>query len=406
MRVLILSQYFWPETFRINEVAIALRDAGCEVTVLTGQPNYPEGLVYEGYSPCSVGSESYDGITVFRVPLAPRGEGSGLKLILNYLSFVVSASAIGPWLLRGRSFDTIFVFGLSPILQVIPGVWLAWLKKSALITWVQDLWPDSLSATGYVKDERLLGLVAQLVKWIYKKNDLLLVQSHAFVEPVSLLAESTPVIYHPNPGDFAFSDPVASGECPIIFDKGFSVVFAGNFGTVQSLETILEAANLLKNERDIHFILVGNGSRMKWLQMEVDRLGLTNLRLPGRFPLSTMPIILSKASVLLVSLIRNQIMSQTVPSKVQAYLAAGKPIIASLDGEGARIVEEANAGLACPAEDAKELADAVKRLRDAPEEQIHKMGQNARKYYEENFEPRLLASRLLRILSGIKKDGA
>lgn len=403
MRVLILSQYFWPETFRINEVATALRDAGCEVTILTGQPNYPDGEIFKGYSAHSVCTESYEGIPVFRVPLAPRGKGGAVRLVFNYLSFVISASAFGPWLLRGRPFDTVLVFGLSPILQAIPGVWLAWLKNAGLVTWVQDLWPESLNATGYVRNQRLLNLVAALVKWIYKKNDLLLVQSHAFIEPVKQLAGSTAILYHPNPGDFAFSDLEACGKSPIDFDQRFSVVFAGNLGTVQSLETILTTASLLRDAEDIVFILVGNGSRMEWLQKEITRLKLTNVKLPGRFPLSAMPSILANASALLVSLSRNPIMSQTIPSKVQAYLAAGKPIIASLDGEGARVIEEANAGLTCPAEDASALASAVMRLKNMPNEQINLMGKNARRYYLENFEPKMLATRLLNILSDTRR---
>lgn len=402
MRVLILSQYFWPENFRITEVATALRDAGCEVLVITGQPNYPDGVIFDGYSACSLRAQKHQGLELFRVPIIPRGRGSALRLVLNYFSFVFSAAFFGPWLVRGRPVDTILVFGLSPILQVIPAIWLAWLKNASLVTWVQDLWPESLSATGFVKNKILLKAVSKVVRWIYRKNDLLLVQSEAFEASVRQMAGDTPVVYHPNPGDFAFSCPLVS-ESPVNFGPGFNVVFAGNLGTVQSLDTVLQAANILRNERDIFFSLIGSGSRSEWLHGEITRLGLENVKLPGRFPPSAMPAILEKASALLVSLIRNPILNQTVPSKVQAYLAAGKPVIASLDGEGARIIKEAGAGLSCPAEDPVALAEVVKQLRNTPKDQLNSMGENAGKFYQKNFEPRMLATRLMGVLVDLKR---
>ena len=343
MRILVLSQYFWPETFRITEVVESLREAGCDMTVLTGQPNYPEGIVPDGYSAASLNTQLRDGLTIHRVPLVPRGRGSAFRLTLNYLSFVVSATVFGPWLLRGKRFDAILVYAPSPILQAIPAVWLASLKGARLVTWVQDLWPESLSATGFVRDPRLLAAVAAEVRWIYQRNDLLLVPSPAFIEPVSRMAGRTPVAYHPNPGELAFSAQATDRAPALELELGFNVVFAGNLGTVQALDTVLAAAQLLRDATDVRFVLVGSGSRSEWLQQETRRLGLANVRLPGRFAPQDMPGILSQASALLVSLSRDPIMAQTVPSKIQAYLAAGRPIIASLDGEGARVVDNAGA---------------------------------------------------------------
>ena len=399
MKILVLSQYFWPETFRIAVVVQSLRDLGHEVTVLTGQPNYPDGVVPPGYSAASLRTQTHDGLTIYRVPLLPRGRGSAPRLVLNYLSFIVSAAAFGPWLLRGRHFDVVLVYGVSPILQAIPAIWLAWVKGAKLVTWVQDLWPESLSATGFVRNPKLLGAVAAVVRWIYRKNDLLLVQSQAFVEPVVRMAGGKPVIYHPNPGELAFSKPGTDSACPLQLEPGFNVVFAGNLGTVQALDTVLAAAQLLRDEPDVRFVLVGSGNRSEWMQQEIRRLGLDNVRLPGRFPPSDMPVILAQASAVLVSLVRDPTMSQTVPGKVQAYLAAGRPIIASLDGEGARVVMEAGAGVTCPAQDAQALADAVRQLRDALPGERQRMARCGRFYYEQHFEPNLLARRLSQILS-------
>jgi glycosyltransferase involved in cell wall biosynthesis len=373
------------------------------VLVLTGQPNYPEGVPFKGYSWWSMRTEQHDGVTIFRVPLFPRGQGSALRLVLNYLSFVCFATVFGLWMLRGRSIDSILVFAPSPIIQAIPAIWLAKLKQASLVTWVQDLWPESLSATGFVRSPRMLSAVSSMVRWIYRKNDLLLVQSQAFVDPVRKMAGSTPVCYHPNPGDFAFSEPGDVEDCPVNFWAGFNVGFTGNLGTVQALETILDAAEILREELGITLYLIGSGSRSDWLRSEISRRNLTNVQLPGRFPLKAMPSIMSRASALLVSLVRSPIMSQTVPSKIQAYLAAGRPIIASLDGEGARVILEADAGVASPAEDARGLADAILLLRGLPTDELERMGRNARAYYEANFEPRLLALKLKQSLLSLQK---
>jgi glycosyltransferase involved in cell wall biosynthesis len=396
MRVLILSQYFWPETFRITEVAQSLREAGCEVTVLTGQPNYPDGVVFEGYDAFGIGREEHAGCEVYRVPLAPRGRAGALRLAFNYLSFVFCAGVLGPFLLRRRKFDVIFVYGISPILQAVPGLVLRRTTGAALVVWVQDLWPQSLEVTGFLRNRRALGLVASVVRWIYRRSDLLLVQSQGFVAEVAAMAGDTPVEYHPNPGELAFSAPPAATPPALVLQPGFNIVFAGNLGTVQALDTVLAAAALLSDLADTRFVLIGAGSRQLWLQERVKQLGLTNVQMAGRFAPEQMPGILAQASALLVSLVRSPIMSQTIPSKVQAYLAAGRPVIASLDGEGARVIMEAGAGIACPAEDAEALAAAVRELQRTSTGELELMSQNARAYYEANFEPKGLAVRLER----------
>jgi glycosyltransferase involved in cell wall biosynthesis len=396
MRVLVLSQYYWPESFRINEVVESLRRLGCHITVLTGQPNYPQGEVFDGYCASSFGAQQHEaGYTIYRVQLAPRGRGGALRLMANYLSFIFSASLFGPWLLRKQRFDVIFVFGMSPILQAIPAVVLKWVKRTKLVTWVQDLWPQSLEATGFVRNQRVLTMVAIVVRWIYRRCDLLLVQSQAFITPVQSMAGKTPVQYHPNPGELAFGKAGASIPLALVLESGFNVVFAGNLGTVQALGTVLDAADLLRPHSNVRIVLVGSGSRSEWLHQEVVRRQLGNVQLAGRFPPEAMPGILAQASALLVSLVRSPVMSQTIPSKMQAYLAAGKPIIASLDGEGARVINASGAGVACPAEDAAALAKAVLRLRAIPKAELQSMGAAGQIYYKQHFEPAVLAGKLM-----------
>ena len=395
MRILILSQYFWPESFRINEVAQSLQGIGCEVSVLTGQPNYPDGAVFKGYRALAVGREEFAGCSIYRVPLIPRGRANAIRLAANYLSFVCAASVIGPWLLRRKRFDIILVYGISPILQALPGVVLRGTTGASLVTWVQDLWPQSLEVTGFLSNRRALAVVASVVRWIYRHCDLLLVQSEGFIPEVRAMSGKTPVEYHPNPGSLTHATGIG-GIPSLVLGSGFSVVFAGNLGSVQALDTVLAAAAIVRDLPSVRFVLIGSGSRRDWLNEEIHRIGLTNVEMPGRFAPEAMPAILAQASALLVSLARSPTMSQTIPSKIQAYLAAGRPVIASLDGEGARIIEQAAAGLTCPAEEAQALADAIRKLSTTPAGELEQMGRNGRSFYEQHFEPNALAVRLER----------
>ncbi|WP_457445530.1 glycosyltransferase family 4 protein [Roseateles sp. P5_E4] len=394
MKVLLLSQHFWPESFRINEIAQSLVEQGCEVTVLTGKPNYPEGHLFPGYRVGGIQRERHEGYDIVRVPLLPRGVGGAKRLVLNYLSFLFCASVMGPWALRGRRFDAIFVYGTSPILQAIAAVVLKWIKGAALVVWVQDLWPDSLQITGFVKNPRLLSAVATVVRWIYRRSDLLLVQSPAFVAPVEAMAGGTPVLVHENPGDRASSKP----RVPTLLQLDaaqFNIVFAGNLGTVQSLDCVLDAAERLGADSGVRWVLVGSGARDGWLAEQVARRGLTQVQLAGRLPPEQMPAVFEQADALLVSLTGGPALSRTVPSKIQAYLAAGRPILASMDGEGARVVRAAGAGLASAAEDAGALAATALALQAMPPEQRQGMGEAGRRYYAEHYEPDRLAKALV-----------
>lgn len=395
VRVLIITQYFWPESFRINDVVKTLIEKGIEIEVLTGKPNYPRGDVFEGYQAWGNQRETYHGIDLHRIPLIARGR-AGWRLALNYLSFVISGMLFAPWLMRGKKFDVIFIYAPSPILQAIPAIFLGGLKRRPIVLWVQDLWPESLSATGYLKNKLALKLVELIVQFIYRHVDLLLVQSEAFIQPVRALASGTPVKYYPNSVDASFSMPTTESVPDVAgLGRGFSVMFAGNIGTAQAVEVIVNAATLLKEHPDIQFVILGDGSRREWMLQEAKKHNLTNLHLPGRFPVETMPGLMRKASVLLVTLADQPIFAATVPNKVQAYLAAGRPIIACMRGEGARLVTAANAGLASPAEDAPALADAVLRLYKMPAIEREEMGRNGLAYFQVHFHHDRLVDQLI-----------
>lgn len=404
MRILVVSQYFWPEGFRINDLVISMVERGHKVDVLTGKPNYPAGSIFPGYQVWGSQRETWQGAEILRVPIFLRGSRSSLKLALNYLSFIVFGTLFGTRLCSGKSYDVVFVYAPSPILQAIPALFLGRIKRAPVVLWVQDLWPESLEATGYVRNKLLLELVKQLVRWIYRHTDLLLGQSRSFVDEISKLAPDKAVDYYPNSVEAMFStnshglDPAIEG-----LNTGFPVVFAGNIGSAQAVETILDAATLLKDHKDIRFVVIGDGSKRTWMQEETKARGLKNVYLPGRFPVEAMPSAMRRASALLVTLTDKPIFASTIPNKVQAYLAAGRPIIACLNGEGAQLVKEAGAGIAVAAEDAVGLSEAVLRLyRLSPEEQEH-MGENGRRCFREQFDHEMLVDRLLDIFDDLTK---
>lgn len=406
MKLLVVTQYFWPEDFRINDLVRSLADRGYDVEVLTGKPNYPEGVIFPGYRVWGCQQERWEHTVVHRIPLVGRGAKNAFKLGLNYLSFIFFGLLLAPWLLKGRRYDVIFVYAPSPILQAIPALFLGWLKKIPVAIWVQDLWPESLSATGYVRNSIVLNLVKSVVRLIYRNADLLLVQSRAFEPRVAAMAPGKPIIYFPNSVDPIFFDPCIARSPELReLNGGFPVMFAGNVGVGQSVEVILDAATLLLGYPDICFVVFGNGSRWEWMRNEVKSRGLKNVHLMGRFPLESMPGLMQKASALLVSLADEPIFALTVPNKMQAYMAAGRPILACLNGEGARLVTEACAGLTIAAEDGEALAAATLKLYQMPCADRQVLGANGRKYFHKHFAHEHLTDQLVGHLQALCEEG-
>ncbi|MFC3940608.1 glycosyltransferase WbuB [Pseudomonas gingeri NCPPB 3146 = LMG 5327] len=403
MKLLIFSQYFSPESFIINDIVRTLVAQGHEVVVATGKPNYPDGKIFPGFRAWGCQHDRFlETVDVLRVPLWPRGEGGAMNMLLNYLLFVITGLLFFPWLLRKREFDAILVFAPSPITQAIPAIALKWLKKAHLALWVQDLWPESLAATGFVKNRHLLRGVGWMVRGIYAACDQLLVQSHAFIEPVAGYASRNKIVYYPNSVDVHTPKVTVPVPCELsaVLESRFCVVFAGNLGTAQALGTLLQAAMQLRDDKDICLVLVGSGSRLDWLREQKQAHGLDNLVLPGRFPVEAMPGIFARSSALLVSLNDERIFAQTIPSKIQSYLAAGRPIIACLNGEGARIVEEAGAGLSSPAEQVLPLVATIRKMHDLDDAERDAMGRSGRDYFDRHFEMGRQTARLVELLKG------
>ncbi|MFH1062526.1 MAG: glycosyltransferase family 4 protein [Candidatus Omnitrophota bacterium] len=405
MKILVVTQYFWPENFRINDLTAGLVEKGHEVTVLTGIPNYPTGSFFPGYGMFKNMRQEYQGARIIRVPLIPRGKSGKLSLVLNYFSFAFFASVMAPFVCRGK-YDLIFVYQLSPVTVAIPALLLKKLKALPTILWVQDLWPESLSATGAVNSLLLLKLVGKLVHWIYHKSDLILAQSKAFIPYIkNFEVKPSKITYFPNNTE-AFYHPVeVEKDAPERkkIPQGFIVMFAGNIGAAQDFPTLISAAEKLKNYPDIYWVILGDGRRRQWAEEEVQARNLSQKFIfLGRHAPENMPRYFALADVLLVTLKDEEIFKLTVPSKVQSYLACAKPIIASLAGEGARIIEEAGAGFSCKPEDPLSLAQLVLNVYNMPKDELYRMGIKARKYFEKYFERYKLLDQLNEIIVGLK----
>jgi colanic acid biosynthesis glycosyl transferase WcaI len=396
MRLLIVSQYFWPEGFRINDMASQLVARGHQVTVLCGTPNYPGGRIYSGYGWFRRTRELWNGVDIVRVPVVPRGHQSKLRLAANYVSYALSASLIGPFRCRGH-FDAILMFQMSPVTMGIAALVMKLTRRAPILFWVQDLWPESLIAVDVVRSRWLLWPLEKLVRALYRASARVLIQSRGFREHVeSRGVDPQRVHYFPNSAE-ALYVPLPADEAHPALERvpsGFRVMFAGNMGAAQALPTILAAAESLRARQDIQWIMVGDGSMQPWVETEVARRGLgTTVHLLGRFPLSDMPQLFAGANALLMTLRRDPFLALTIPSKLQSYLASGKPIIAALDGEGATVVREAGAGVCVPAEDPSALAAAVSSLEALDPAALTEMGERGRQYYLANFERDMLLDR-------------
>ncbi len=402
LRILIFTQYFWPENFQINHLARGLRERGHEVTVLTGKPNYPGGRIFDGYTVLGRAEERWQDCRILRVPLVPRGRGGRLRLAVNYLSFILSGSLIGPRRLKGERFDVVLVYAPSPLIKTLAAIRISRLFGMPLLLWVQDLWPESVAAAGGIRSPLIMGALERTVRWMYARCDRVLVQSRAFIPEVErhgvprcrivYFPQSIGAMFRPLPRQEAVDE---GGLLP----DGFRVMFAGNIGAAQDFDTVLAAAERLRGHPDIHWVIIGDGRRRAWVQEEVERRGLTGcVHLPGRFPEEAMPRFFAHADALLVTLERKRIFALTIPTKVQAYLASGKPIAACLDGEGARVIAEANAGFCAPAGDPDALAESVLELYRLPEAERQAMGRRARAYSEAEFDRDRLTDQLVDVM--------
>ena len=317
---------------------------------------------------------------------------------MSYISFVLSCCIFGPWRLRGENFDSIFVFQISPLTSAIPAILLKWIRKKPVTIWVLDLWPDMLRALSVIKNPILYKFAEKCVSKVYHNTDLLLTQSKSFLKPIKRLTKrDIPIEYFPQWAEE--SKALTDCTAPELRDykDRFVVLFAGNIGECQDFPSVLAAAEEVKDTSEIVWVIVGDGRKAPWVQKEIIKRNLQDtVTMIGRVPSVRMPEFYASASALLVSLKSDEVFSMTIPAKVQSYLNASRPIVGMLDGEGARVIEEAGAGVVCRSGDYSSLAENVRKLSIMPKANLKKMGINGRDYACKNFSKDQLIDTMIR----------
>ncbi len=384
MRILILSQWFQPEPhFKGLEFALALRDLGHEVEVLTGFPNYPGGIVYPGYRVRLMQRETMEGIVVTRGYLFPSHDQSALRRIANYVSFAVSTTLLA---LPRRRPDVVYVY-TPPMTAALAAVALRLFRRVPFVCDIQDLWPDTLAATGMVGNRRILAAVGWWTSFVLRRATRIVVLSDGFKRRLVERGIATPIRVVPNwapPGIVAGARDIPA--CPAPSDGVFTILFAGNMGKAQALDTVIEAARILRDRAArIRFVMVGGGVEVEALKERAgDLIPETMVFHPARHP-SQMADLFATADALLVHLRDDPLFDITIPSKTQAYLAIGRPILLGVRGDAARMVEEAGAGLVFPPENGTALADMAQRLAAMPESERAAMGAAGRRFYDDRL---------------------
>ena len=383
MRILLLTQWFEPEpTFKGLTFAKALRDAGMEVEVLTGFPNYPIGRLYPGYRIRLIQHEEIEGINVTRVPLYPSHDRSVLRRIANYLSFAISAFIYGAFF--ARKVDVIYAYH-PPLSVGAVAVLLKFLRGWRVVLDVQDLWPDTLRATGMLNNERVLSMIGSAAGLIYRWTDVVVVLSKGFQD--RLISRGVPRAKVEVIHNWADEQKLRNCEDVISFansaKSSFNILFAGNIGSAQSLDAVVDAAVLLRERKShVRFIFLGTGLEVDSLRNEVKARGLDNVEFLQPVPMEQVGAYLKSADALLVHLRRDELFEITIPSKTQAYMAVGKPILMAVQGEASDLVRRAGCGLLAAPQDPVSLANAADRLSKMTNEDLFEMGRSGLQFYE------------------------
>ncbi len=402
-KVLVVCQHFWPEAFRINDICDFLADKGCEIDVLCGIPNYPQGQFYEGYSLFKNRRQEHNGIKIRRALEIPRGSNTNTRIFINYVSFPLASLFHIPRLLT-KKYDKIFIYQLSPVMMGVAGLIVGKLKKTETIMYVLDLWPENLFSVLKVKNRLLRKIATKVSHWHYKKADKLIALSEKMrsrLLDVSGLPKNKIVVL-PQACEKIYEQDIDDKQLAKRFAGKFNILFTGNISPAQSFETVIEAAKKLDKEgfKDINWIIVGDGMSRQWLEKAVAKAGLK-----GRFifegfkPMTEVPKYTHEADLLITCLVKSDLLEATIPAKVLSYFAAGKPMVLAMDGEAQDLVNNiAKCGLASPTEDSDALATNIKKIYGMSQTERQKMGQRARDYHFKHFERNLILNKLYKFM--------
>lgn len=375
-RILVISQYYYPEPFRVSDVCEELVKRGYDVTVVTGLPNYPMGKIYDGYRHGQKRDEVLNGVKIHRCFTIGRRTGVVWRM-LNYYSYVLSSSSYVSGL--ASDFDTVLVYQLSPVMMAKAGIKYAKKHHKKLMLYCLDLWPESLTQGGVGRGSALYWHYHKVSEKIYRNADKILVTSKCFDEYFDGEFGIKDIEYLPQYAEEFFTPE----QCKKEPDGNVDLMFAGNIGITQSVDTIIRAAALTKDIPNLRWHIVGDGSELEHCKNLADEFSVTSVIFHGRKPMEEMPKYYALADVMLVTMRKEPALSMTLPGKVQSYMAAGKPMIGAIDGEASSIIAESGCGVCVPAEDAKALADAVKKI--ISDGRFTMMGRNAQTFYNTHF---------------------
>tara|TARA_B110000008_G_scaffold279830_1_gene328934 strand:+ start:1640 stop:2869 length:1230 start_codon:yes stop_codon:yes gene_type:complete len=385
MKILVVTQYFWPENFRINDLVQELNLYGHEVTILTGLPSYPHGKVFPEFINEPGLFKKFMTSKVVRVPVVPRGK-TKFRLALNYLSYVFSTIILGSWKLKEDEFEVIFVYEPSPVTVGLTAIWFKKLKKAPIIFWTLDLWPESITAVGVLKSKIILSFIGKIVKFIYNRCDLILAQSNSFISSIRRnCKDDVRIEYFPSwSEELSPSNEIA----PEVEFKNniFNILFTGNIGEAQDFPSIIDAAECLRNE-NVRWLIVGDGRVNDWLKNEITNRGLeSQVILLGEFPIERMTSFYNHSQALLVSLKRDHYLSLVIPGKVQSYLMSGLPILGMVQGETEQIIKNSGCGYTCESGNGIALAAEVKKMILLSDEDRNLMGAKGKKFAIQEFD--------------------
>lgn len=378
MKILVICQHYWPENFRVTEICEALVQRGHSVTALAGLPNYPTGIIPKEYRFFRNRHQFRNGVEIKRCFEIGRRPGK-VGLAINYVSYMLSACIKA--LLHKRDYDAIYAFSTSPVLMSLPAALLRCFTSKKLLIYVLDIWPACLAAMNVSEGSFLYAFMKRVSKWIYARADVLTYSSKRFqgylqkVHQISVPDEW----YMPQFADDVFAQPLPCKQS----SKEKQLVFAGNIGKVQAVEVLIEAAALLRDE-PVHWHIVGDGSNYEGCRQLAERLDLQNqITFYGRKPLEEMPSYYAMADAMIVSMRNDISVNDTLPGKVQSYMAAGKPVLGSIAGETSYVIQNAACGLCAPPDDPAAFAQVVRQFLAHPSPE--QMGKNGREYYQEHF---------------------
>lgn len=399
-RILVVSQHFWPENFRINDICRGFTQADIEVDVLCGLPNYPKGEWFDGYRYLRPRRQQHEGVQVFRSGEIRRKGNTGARIFLNYVSFPLYAFWHLPRL-WGRHYDAVFCYCTSPVLMMWPAIVRAKLHREPLTTYVLDLWPENLYSVLPIKNKLLRKIAGGVSHWLYRRSNRLITMSDSMRQKLQAIAPKRSTCVVPQYCEDFYFTPVSRAEAAKLPAGKLNVLFAGNISPAQDLGLLVQCAARLQSEKreDIHFVLVGDGMSREALQAQIASEGLSEyFTFCGQKPPEEVPRYTAAADVLFAALAKSDELGLTVPAKITSYMAAGKPCLVAIDGEAARVTEQARCGLTCPAGDADALYRSLLTLADMTPQKRAAMGRRGKAYCAEHFGREKLLAKLIQFL--------